>query len=197
MAGAVAWERKLPILPDPAAALVTIELRDQSGRILPGLIVGDRWFVVGEEGRRYSIAVRNRSDFRLEIVLRSMASMSSMVGPLHFANAVRSLIPVASLWWKDFGKARKQWRPFASVRCANLTPLKNITTFATSASSASLCSTKRAATRGPAKKCAVASKRTRFRAALLPHPNGVALPPPLCIVREPCQNFSSRPTAAR
>src|SRR5205814_5616954 len=52
MSGAVAWERRIPVLPDPAAAVVTIELRDQSGRILPGLIVGDRWFVVGEEGRR-------------------------------------------------------------------------------------------------------------------------------------------------
>jgi hypothetical protein len=33
------------------------------------LIVGDRWFVVGEEGRRYSIVVRNRTDLRLEVVL--------------------------------------------------------------------------------------------------------------------------------
>jgi hypothetical protein len=69
MAGTATWERRLPILPDPTAALVTIELRDQSGRMLPGLIVGDRWFVVGEEGRRYSIVVRNRTDFRLEVVL--------------------------------------------------------------------------------------------------------------------------------
>jgi len=69
MAGAVAWGRRAPVLPDPAAALVTIELRDQSGRMLPGLIVGHRWFVVGEESRRYSIVVRNRSDLRLEIVL--------------------------------------------------------------------------------------------------------------------------------
>jgi hypothetical protein len=69
IAGAIAWERRVPVLPDPAAALVTIELRDQSGRMLPGLIIGDRWFVVGEEGRRYSIVVRNRSDLRLEIVL--------------------------------------------------------------------------------------------------------------------------------
>ena len=37
--------------------------------MLPGLIVGDRWLVVGEEGRRYSIVVRNRTDLRLEIVL--------------------------------------------------------------------------------------------------------------------------------
>ena len=28
-------------------------------------------------------------------------------------------------------------------------------------------------------------------------PNGVALVPPLCIVREPCRDFSSRPTVAR
>jgi len=69
MAGAIALEHRVPVLPDPAAALVTVELRDQSGRMLPGLFVGDRWFVVGEEGRRYSIVVRNRSDLRLEIVL--------------------------------------------------------------------------------------------------------------------------------
>ena len=69
MTGTVASQRSVPILAEPAAALVTIELRDQSGRILPGLIVRDRWFVVGEEDHRYSIVVRNRSDFRLEIVL--------------------------------------------------------------------------------------------------------------------------------
>jgi hypothetical protein len=56
-------------LPPPAASLISIGLKDQSGRFLPGLIVGDRWFVVGEEGRRYSIVVRNKSDLRLEIVL--------------------------------------------------------------------------------------------------------------------------------
>jgi hypothetical protein len=77
--------------------LVTIELRDQSGRILPDLIVGDRWFVVGEEGRRYSIVVRTGAIFVLRLCSPSMASMSSMAGPLHFANAVTSLIPIASL----------------------------------------------------------------------------------------------------
>ncbi|HEX4666661.1 MAG TPA: hypothetical protein VH207_08670 [Chthoniobacterales bacterium] len=44
-------------------------LRDQNRRLLPGLIVGDRSFVVGEEGRRYSIVVRNQRDLRLEVVL--------------------------------------------------------------------------------------------------------------------------------
>ena len=31
--------------------------------------MGDRWFIVGEEGRRYSIELRNRTEFRLEAVL--------------------------------------------------------------------------------------------------------------------------------
>jgi len=69
MAGAVAWQRHWPRLPAPTENLISVGLKDQSGRFLPGLIVGDRWFVVGEEGRRYSVLVRNKTDLRLEIVL--------------------------------------------------------------------------------------------------------------------------------
>ena len=69
MAGAASLQRMWPILPSPVNSLVQVGLRDQSGRFLPGLVVGARWFVVGEEGRRYSIEVRNRSDLRLETVL--------------------------------------------------------------------------------------------------------------------------------
>lgn len=69
MAGAVAWRRGWSVMPPPFSSLISIGLRDQSGRFLPGLIVGDRWFVVGEEGRRYSIVAKNNSEYRLEIVL--------------------------------------------------------------------------------------------------------------------------------
>jgi hypothetical protein len=69
MVGAAAWRRSWPILPAPTQSLISIGLKDQSGRFLPGLIVGDRWFVVGEEGRRYSVVVRNKADLRLEVVL--------------------------------------------------------------------------------------------------------------------------------
>ena len=69
MAGAAALQRMWPILPSPVNSLVQVGLKDQSGRFLPGLTVGDRWFVAGEEGRRYSIELRNRSDLRLETVL--------------------------------------------------------------------------------------------------------------------------------
>lgn len=69
MAAASQFRRVWPVLRGPVASLISIGLKDQSGRFLPGLIVGDRWFVVGEEGRRYSIVLKNRSDFRLEAVL--------------------------------------------------------------------------------------------------------------------------------
>ena len=69
MAGAAATRRTWPVLPQPAAGLVSIGLKDESGRFLPGLIVGDRWFVIGEQGRRYSIVVRNKTAMRLEAVL--------------------------------------------------------------------------------------------------------------------------------
>jgi len=69
MAGAVAWSRRWPMLSAPTETLISVGLKDQSGRFLPGLIVGDRWFVVAKEGRRYSIVVRNKTNLRLEIVL--------------------------------------------------------------------------------------------------------------------------------
>ena len=69
MVGAVMWRRGWPLLPARMQSLISVGLKDQSGGFLPGLIVGDRWFVVGEEGRRYSIVVRNNTDFRFEIVL--------------------------------------------------------------------------------------------------------------------------------
>lgn len=69
MAGAVEWRRGWPLLRAPAGSLISVGLRDQGGNFLPGLSIGDRWFVVGEQGRRYSIVVRNRSELRLEIVL--------------------------------------------------------------------------------------------------------------------------------
>ena len=69
MAGAVPWQRRWPQLTPQTESLLSAGLKDQSGRFLPGLIIGDRWFVVGAEGRRYSIIVRNKTNLRLEIVL--------------------------------------------------------------------------------------------------------------------------------
>jgi hypothetical protein len=69
MVGSVTPRFARPPLSSAADNLVTLELRDQSGRLLPGLTVDERWFVIGEQGRRYSIVVRNRTDFRIEVLL--------------------------------------------------------------------------------------------------------------------------------
>ena len=73
----------------PAAGLVSVALRDQNGRILPGLVVGDRWFVVGEEGRRYSIVdSKSKRVCGSKWCSQSMGSTCSMAGRLRFGNAV-------------------------------------------------------------------------------------------------------------
>ncbi len=69
MVGAMPLARRQPALPLPAAELLSVELRDGSDRLLPGIAFGDRWFVIGKEGERYVIVVHNRSDFRIEVVL--------------------------------------------------------------------------------------------------------------------------------
>ncbi|HSH38417.1 MAG TPA: hypothetical protein VK993_06500, partial [Chthoniobacterales bacterium] len=69
MAAAVEPQRTWPVLDDRAGRLVSFALRDQSGRLLPGVNAGGRWFVIGEQGRRYSIALRNETDYRLEAVM--------------------------------------------------------------------------------------------------------------------------------
>jgi hypothetical protein len=69
MASAVAWQRTWPMLPPRTQSLISVGLKDPIGRFYPGLMVGGRWFVVGKEGRRYSIVVRNKTELRLEVVL--------------------------------------------------------------------------------------------------------------------------------
>ena len=69
MAAAVAPQRMWPVFEPRVRRLVSFALRDESGRLLPGLNVGDRWFVVGEQGRRYSIVLRNETEYRLEAVV--------------------------------------------------------------------------------------------------------------------------------
>jgi hypothetical protein len=75
MAGTVAWERSVPILSEPAAALVTIELHDQSGRILPGLIIADRWFVIAKKAVVIPLWCETKAIFALRLCSRSMDSM--------------------------------------------------------------------------------------------------------------------------
>lgn len=52
-----------------AGGVVSIGLRDESGRFLSGFAASGKSYVLGESGRRYIIVVHNNTDNRLEIVL--------------------------------------------------------------------------------------------------------------------------------
>jgi hypothetical protein len=52
-----------------ANGLVSVGLRDEGGRFFTGFVAGGRDYVVGESGHRYTIAIRNNTNFRLEVVL--------------------------------------------------------------------------------------------------------------------------------
>ena len=69
MLNTAAWSRTWPMLPPRMESMISVGLKDPLGRFYPGVFNGDRWFVVGQEGRRYVIVVRNKTDLRLEIVL--------------------------------------------------------------------------------------------------------------------------------
>ncbi|MFO0676336.1 MAG: hypothetical protein U0169_07370 [Polyangiaceae bacterium] len=51
-----------------AGGAVTVALRDAGGSDLPGIARGDRTYVVGRAGDRYTIALQNRTRYRFEIV---------------------------------------------------------------------------------------------------------------------------------
>jgi len=52
-----------------AGGLVTVDLRDEGGRPYQGFVSTGRSYVIGEVGRRYTIVLHNRTDFRFEVLL--------------------------------------------------------------------------------------------------------------------------------
>lgn len=52
-----------------AGGALLVGLRDESGAFLNGFVAGEKNFVVGEAGRRYTIVIRNRTPNRVECVV--------------------------------------------------------------------------------------------------------------------------------
>ena len=71
--GAAAHARYLGARPAPLelwaqGGALSVALVDEAGRTLPGFTAGGRTLVIGEDGERYRIVVRNATDARFEIV---------------------------------------------------------------------------------------------------------------------------------
>ncbi len=58
----------LPLSANGGRVSARFGLKDEYNRFLPGVESGGRWFVVGETGRRYTIALKNNSSERIEAV---------------------------------------------------------------------------------------------------------------------------------
>ena len=57
-----------PVRVEAGDGSLTVSIVDESGQLLPGYVAGDRTLVVGEDGARYRIVVRNQAPVRFEIV---------------------------------------------------------------------------------------------------------------------------------
>jgi len=71
--GVLAHARYLGIAPAPLEldagdGALSVALVDDDGRTLPGFTAGGRSLIVGEDGERYRIVVRNATDARFEVV---------------------------------------------------------------------------------------------------------------------------------
>jgi len=51
-----------------AGGAITVSIHDESGRALEGFHVGDRNYVVGQQGQRYSVNIINHTGHRFEVV---------------------------------------------------------------------------------------------------------------------------------
>ena len=69
MTGASGFRRTPAGMFTVAGGLVSVGLRDESGRFFTGFSAGGRSYAVGESGHRYTIVLRNNTNFRLEAVL--------------------------------------------------------------------------------------------------------------------------------
>jgi hypothetical protein len=71
--GALAHARYLGVAPAPLEVYagdgaLSVAVVDEDGRTLPGFTAGGRTLIVGEDGERYRIVVRNATDARFEVV---------------------------------------------------------------------------------------------------------------------------------
>lgn len=69
MANAVGFRRTAGGVSEIAGGALLVGLRDENGAFLNGFVAGEKNFVVGEAGRRYTIVIRNRTPNRIECVV--------------------------------------------------------------------------------------------------------------------------------
>jgi len=115
-----AWHGGTPRFHDVSAVngAITVSIRDAWGEPLDAVHVGDRTYVVGQEGERYSIVIANHTSRRFEAVatVDGLDVINGKTGS--FANRGYVLMPRASLEIDGFRQSEEQVAAFrfAKVR---------------------------------------------------------------------------------
>jgi hypothetical protein len=115
-----AWHGGTPHFHDVSAVngAITVSIRDAWGEPLDALHVGDRTYVVGQEGERYSIIIANHTSRRFEAVatVDGLDVMNGRTGS--FGNRGYVLMPRATLEIDGFRQSEEQVAAFrfAKVR---------------------------------------------------------------------------------
>jgi hypothetical protein len=115
-----AWHGGTPHFHDISAVngAITVSVRDAWGEPLDALHVGDRTYVVGQEGERYSIVIANHTSRRFEAVatVDGLDVINGQTGS--FGNRGYVLMPRATLEIDGFRKSEEQVAAFrfAKVR---------------------------------------------------------------------------------
>jgi hypothetical protein len=98
---------------------VTISVRDESGDPLEAIHVGDRTFVVGQAGQRYSIVLQNHTSHRFEAV-GTVDGLDVINGkPGTFENRGYVLLPFATLQIEGFRTSAAQVAAFRFASVAD------------------------------------------------------------------------------
>ena len=109
-----AWHGGAPRFHDVSAAngAITVSVRDAWGEPLDAMHVGDRTYVVGQEGERYSIVIANHTSRRFEAVatVDGLDVINGKTGT--FGNRGYILMPRASLEIDGFRQSEAQVAAF-------------------------------------------------------------------------------------
>jgi hypothetical protein len=69
MASAAGFRRTSAGTVPVAGGALLVGLRDENGSFLSGFVAGEKSYIVGEAGRRYTVVIRNRTQNRIECVV--------------------------------------------------------------------------------------------------------------------------------
>lgn len=98
---------------------IVVSIRGENGDLLSAVKVGDRTFVIGQEGQRYSIVMTNRTNHRFEAVasVDGLDVVNGQVGDLHNRGYV--LMPYATVEVDGFRQSHEAVAAFRFSRVAD------------------------------------------------------------------------------